>query len=764
MYVRSIFVCILCCCVLSWTLTACPKVPVVPEEKRSHDSGPLKEHKPPTENKIDASNPPYGLTQRVKNTSCLFKGRPDALTSMKLVSAFPNLRFNRGLFLTHAGGDNQRLFVVEQGGRVHMFANHSSVKQSEVKVFLDIRDRVSRDNNEEGLLGFAFHPNYANNGYMYVYYSAAAPRRSIISRFTRKPGTVQVDPSTEHKILEIRQPYGNHNGGMLAFGPDGYLYISVGDGGAAGDPHGHGQNLSTLLGSILRIDINRKDSGLNYAVPKDNPFVDKAGARKEIWAYGLRNVWRMSFDRDTGHLWAGDVGQRAWEEIDRIVRGGNYGWKAMEGKHCYDPQTNCKKPGMIEPIVEHPRNEARSITGGYVYRGKKLKTLKGAYIYADFVTGIVWALRHDGRKLLEHKQIVQSNKKIASFGEDASGELYILTFEGEIYHLQEQSGGQPNTFPLLLSQTGCFKTLQPLVPADGVIPYDVQVPLWSDHLDKTRWFALPGDQKIIFTQKDGWNFPDGSVAIKHFAYNATKGDPSTRYNVETRFLIKSQGEWRGYTYRWDSSQKDASLTTSRRNVDIRQKRADGTFLNFTHIIPSSTDCMYCHSQEAGRVLGLETAQMNRSFDYKNATDNQLRTLEHIGIFTKKLPLKHTSLPKLAPLHSTQVSLETRVRSYLHANCSFCHRPGSQHYGDIDLRYSTPLKKTNICDRKPLEGHLGLSDPRVVAPQKPQKSILLLRMSRRASSTGQMPPIGSVLKDQKALVFIQQWIQELKTCP
>lgn len=368
---------------------------------------------------------------------------PGDLPRARLSPVFVGLNFRRPIFLTHAGDGTDRLFVVEQGGKIKVFKNEREVAES--TVFLDVASKVYRGHNEEGLLALAFHPDYAENGEFFVYYSAGNPRRGVLSRFTVSTDDPNVaDPASETVVLEVPQPWGNHNGCDLAFGPDGYLYMSLGDGGSANDPLKSGQDLTTLLGTILRLDIDTRSADRQYAVPDDNPFVEYDAARPEIYAYGLRNVWRMSFDRETGDLWAGDVGQNRWEEIDLIVAGGNYGWDLREGAHPHRKgETDVT---LIDPVVEHPRKEAWSITGGYVYRGTKQPGFVGAYIYGDYVTNRFWALRHDGESLTAHREIIgpKEGTFVASFGEDEAGELYVLGFErydgrkGTIYRLIER--------------------------------------------------------------------------------------------------------------------------------------------------------------------------------------------------------------------------------------------------------------------------------------------------------------------------------------
>jgi len=354
------------------------------------------------------------------------------LPSVSLSPAFPRLDFVRPVQLANASDGSDRIFVVEQIGRIRVFKNDNSV--TEAKTFLDINEKVlapPRGNNEEGLLALAFHPKYKENGRLFVYYSAARPRRGVLAEFAvSKDDPDVVDPASEKVILEVEQPYGNHNGSSINFGPDGMLYYSLGDGGWANDPHDNGQNLGTLLGSILRIDIDKQDEGKAYAIPADNPFVDREGARGEIWALGLRNVWRMAFDPKTGDLWAADVGQNAWEEVDLIVKGGNYGWNIREGAHPFKDGSPTTEP-MIDPIVEYPRNKGISVTGGPVYRGTAIAGLEGAYVYGDYVSGKIWAVRHKNGTMSEHREILRSDdrKYIASFGEDESGEMYICAFD-----------------------------------------------------------------------------------------------------------------------------------------------------------------------------------------------------------------------------------------------------------------------------------------------------------------------------------------------
>lgn len=364
-----------------------------------------------------------------------------ALPALELERVFPALTFERPVLLTHAGDGSGQVYVVEQHGVIHRI---DPATPERTDVFLDISPRVSRRGNEEGLLGLAFDPGFGENGRFYVYYSAASPRRSVLSRFETGSGGLG-DPASESVLLEVPQPFSNHNGGMIEFGPDGMLYVALGDGGSAGDPQRHGQDLGTLLGSILRIDVAPEGSA-PYAIPADNPFVGQSGARGEIWAYGLRNAWRFSFDRETGDLWTGDVGQNALEEVDVVRRGGNYGWNVMEGSRCFR-SSSCNADDFEPPVAEYGREMGCSITGGYVYRGARLPDLRGVYLYADFCSGRIWGLRYDGERVTEQGQLARAEFQIPSFGEDEAGEVYVLGFDGGIYGFAGPPGTAPQPTP-----------------------------------------------------------------------------------------------------------------------------------------------------------------------------------------------------------------------------------------------------------------------------------------------------------------------------
>lgn len=379
-----------------------------------------------------------------------------ALPTVTLREAYPALTVDRPMWMTEAPDGSGRMFILEQAGRIVMVRKGGD--GADAKEFLNIMDRKPYDSNAEGLLGLAFHPQFRTNGLFYVYYNQQNPRRGVFSEFkVAAENSNRADLASERILLQVPLSSTSNHGGQVSFGPDGFLYLAIGEGSAGNDPENNGQNTASLLAKILRIDVNtRSPSGtgenrkeLPYGFPTDNPFAgepDKYGVRKEIWALGLRNVWRFGWDRETGELWAGDVGQDDWEEIDLIVKGGNYGWCVREGEHAFKPGP--EGAHYIEPILEYPHRPDQlakaqfpahapglSVTGGYVYRGRQFPALRGVYFYADYALGTIYGLRYRDGKVIEQGTLLAQPKNIVSFAEDSDGELYMLTMDGKIYHI-----------------------------------------------------------------------------------------------------------------------------------------------------------------------------------------------------------------------------------------------------------------------------------------------------------------------------------------
>ncbi|MHC4549082.1 MAG: PQQ-dependent sugar dehydrogenase [Planctomycetota bacterium] len=695
--------------------------------------------------------PAFGLTERVEVTGLRFPLAPPAPGPVQFVDAFANLSLPGGflaLFLTAPRDGSDRIFVVDRAGRIAVFPNTATATSA--TTFLDLRGQVVTD-GEMGLLGLAFDPQYALNGYFYVHYNRGGPRRSVISRFRVSASDPDLaDAASEIVLLEVPQPHGNHNGGMIAFGPDDLLYTSLGDGGIGGDPDGNGQDRTNLLGTVIRIDPH---GGTPYSIPGDNPFVGAGGGvREEIYAYGFRNPWRFSFDRGTGDLWLGDVGVGSREEIDVVFKGGNYGWNVFEGNLSYENPTGLPPSQFEAPVHDYGRAVGGCVIGGYVYRGSRAPALVGAYVYADCNSAAIRALTYDGNAVTSDTPI-GTLSSVFSFGEDEQGELYAVRYGGSFHRLQEGSGGGQE-IPSLLSDTGLFRDTTNLVPAPGLIEYDVNSPLWSDGARKRRWIALPGDARIGFSANGPWVFPVGTVLVKHFELDLA---PTQVQRLETRVLVHENAGWAGYTYRWNFLQTDATLLADAESqtYSVEDPAAPGGRRDQTWDFPSRAQCLMCHTEAAGHVLGVRTRQLNRDFAFPARDDNQLRAWNHIRLFDLDIgeASAYDALPH--PADDTQ-PLAARARSYLDVNCAPCHQPGSPTAMGIDLRYAVALRDTNLVDVRP-QTDLGLPDAFRIKSGVKESSVSWERLRRL--DTARMPPLGSNLVHDDAVALVGAWIDQ-----
>jgi uncharacterized repeat protein (TIGR03806 family) len=551
---------------------------------------------------------------------------------------------------------------------------------------------------------------------------------------TSADGGATLSPDTQKILIQLDDPFSNHNGGHLAFGPDRMLYIGIGDGGSGGDPLGNGQNLDVLFAKLLRIDPSAGDP---YGIPPTNPFA-AGGGRPEIYAYGLRNPWKFSFDKLTGDLWLADVGQDKHEEVDRVVLGGNYGWSIREGKHCFGTPT-CSTEGLIDPVVDYPRDQGISVTGGYVYRGTKIPALVGKFVYGDFGSGNIWGV--DTRGASSNALITPTDLKISSFGQDPDGELYVVDYatgKVKVFGPGTQSAVASGTH---LSETGCLDTATPDRAPPGAIAYDVNSPLWSDGAQKARWLFVAEGQKIKVAPDGDFDVPPGSTAVKTFTVGGKK--------LETRLFVHyDDGDWGAFSYEWDDNQKDATLTDGAKTKDLP---GGGQWY-----FPTRGECFTCHTPAAGFTLGLEARQLDR--DDPIAKDN---VLAHFASALAS-PVAHGAFPPLRAADTEGASNEDRARGYLHANCSMCHREGGgAGAATLDLRVDHPLGATNLCNA-PQAGDLGVAGARIVTPGKPESSILALRL--RALDQNRMPPLATRVVDDAGVSAIETWIRELAACP
>ncbi len=711
-----------------------------------------------------------GLNVRPASLACVAPALPATQENavVGLTQIFSNLVLDRPVALLQAPGNDARWYLVEQGGRVMSFTRGSDDSAQNLTTFTQFPANQIQTNGEAGLLGMAFHPEFATNRQVFLSYTrpgTVSPLISRVSRFITTPDATALNPGiAEEVLLAQEQPYLNHNGGHIAFGADGYLYIGLGDGGSGNDPLGNAQDRSNLLGALLRIDVDRRDDvrGTAYAIPADNPYADAAncddpeGCRAEIFAYGFRNPWRWSFDREKQALatiFLGDVGQEQWEEINQVQSGGNYGWNVVEGNQCLDVM-NCETSGLIAPLVAYSHaNNACSVTGGYVYRGTAIPALQGQYLYADYCNGRISRVTYDAQGQAEPALLIASGLTISSFAQDAEGELYVLDHAaGRVFQLVEAAapiaGGG---FPENLADTGCVNPLQPQEPAQDMIPYDVNGAFYSDGALKQRWMAIPGNGQITISADGDWQLPVGSVLMKHFRVAGQL--------IETRLFARhGNGVWAGYSYEWNDSQTAATRVSGGKTRRIGQQE---------WIFPHSAECLQCHTEVAGWTLGLETAQMNRSIFYPDTgrTANQLSTYDAIGLFVRPLTLAPSALDSLEPLAvSGQVPADpqAQARSYLHVNCAQCHRPGGPTPVDMDLRYATELVAMNICNQPVSHSTLGISGVRRLVPGEADKSMLLQRVMRRDAHG--MPPLGSHIPDSFGVSLLRDWITGLSACP
>ena len=714
----------------------------------------------------EAADKPYGIERRIPLTTSRVVGSPDPAPPFRSVRAFPNLKLNLPIAVVRQPGA-ELLWLIQQpksGAPAVICRVADQPDASEFETLLTLHDAA---------YDIVFHPKFAENGYVYIGCNGASspaegsdkpgPKMTRVVRYTvDRKAPFAVDANSRTTIIEWASD--GHNGGAITFGHDGMMYVTSGDGTSDSDTNLKGQGLDHLLAKVLRIDVDHHEPDKTYSVPKDNPFVDRPGARPETWAYGLRNPWRMTTDAKTGHIWVGNNGQDLWEQVYFVRKGDNYGWSVMEGGHPFYLNREAGPTPFVKPASEHHHSEARSLTGGVVYYGEKFPELRGAYIYGDYSTGKIWAVRHDGRELTSRREIADTPLAITGFGLDSRGELLICDHrgneEGAFYTLETIPPGPPTPpFPRKLSETGLFKSVAGHVVEPALVPYSVNSPLWSDGAHKERYIALPGaDSQIDMSGNRGWNFPNGAVLVKSFALDMVAGDAKSRRWIETRLMVRQDNEWVGYSYEWNAEQTDATLVESP-GVDREFKLRDGAGeRKLAWHYPSRAECMVCHSRAANYVLGLSTAQMNKEHDYGGVKDNQLRTLAHIGM-VKPLAQPLEKYAKMADPYDATAPLESRVRAYLHANCSHCHVEAGGGNAQMSLDYSTPLDKTKLIGVKPLHHSLDVADPRIVEPGQPDRSVLLRRISRRGPN--QMPPLASNVLDEPAVKLLRDWIESLK---
>ena len=689
---------------------------------------------------------------RVVWTTSKITGSPEPPPPVRAERAFPKLNFVRPLALVPFPG-GKRYVLVEEKGLLYTFRNEPSVEKPDLFIDLpkEIRgwEKVELARGVKQSLAFVFDPEFQKNRLCYVVYvlgskekKRAVPQGSRLSRFrVTDADPPRIDPHSEEILLTWLAE--GHNGCDLHFGNDGYLYISTGDGEVPSPPDQlrTGQDISDLLSSILRIDVHRAADGKPYAIPPDNPFVGVANARPEVWCYGFRNPWRMSFDRKTGQLWVGDVGWERWEMIIAAQKGANYGWSVMEGLEPCLPDAKRGPTPIVPPAHVLPHTVAASVTGGYVYRGTKLKGLEGWYIYGDWETRRVFANPVQGATLGNRIDAARTSARIVAFAEDPDGELLIVDYEGGGLHrlLPNEAGTRNADFPRSISATGLFSDVAAQAPAPGVFPYEIHAPAWMDGAVGRRWLAIPSRERIQLINKNtDWPkesiWPKDSVVAKTLSLEKRK--------LETQILHFDGLSWNGYTYVWNEAQTDAALAP-----------AEGTEIDLgggrKWKVLGRAACLTCHNPWQGYALTINAAQMEPS---------ALRAFQGWDILPAKMA---PSRPLVDPVDE-RAPLDDRARSYLATNCGHCHRFGGGGAAKIILPHETPLAETNVDGVRPTLGSFELTDPYIVCGRDPSRSALLFRMAKLGQ--GRMPHIGSDAVDEAGVRLIRRWIASLKEAP
>jgi glucose/arabinose dehydrogenase len=742
---------------------------------------------------LSATAQPFGLTNRVANTTLQMPPTIPVL-GFTTTNAFPGLVLNTPYGVATPPGETNRLFIFEKAGRIVVITNLANPVRT---VFLDITDRVLSAANEEGLYGLAFHPGYATNRIFCVTYTCNSKSTNLdhsvntglhdrVSMFKTSTTNANVAlPSSEVVLINQYDEDSSHQAGDAHFGPDGYLYVSLGDEGSGYDTYQNAQRIDKdFFSGIIRIDVDKRAGNLkpnmhpasstNYSIPNDNPFihttnfngitVNSNNVRSEFYAIGMRNPWRFSFNQLNGDLLVADVGQERWEELNRVVKGGNYGWAYREG---YDigPKWDIVVPGFTnwnDPILSYPHGteayQGDSIIGGVVCTNPALPQINGAYIFGDFIIGNIWMLRYASTNVTQWDRIT-TEPFPSSFGNDPStGDVLIVKhLDNVIKRIVYVTNTTLPQLPATLADTGAFSDVANLIPNPGVIPYNVNAPFWSDNTQKTRWFSLPDtNTTITFNADANWTFPAGAVWVKHFELAMTNGVASSNRRIETRFLVKNTNGVYGVTYRWGGSTTNATLVPDE-GLDESFVISDAGILR-TQIwhYPARNECIICHTTAGGQALGFNTAQLNLNFTYGEVTDNQIRAMNHAGYFSTDVTNINT-LRALVDPSSTNYSLDYRVHSYLAANCVYCHQSNAPAAGNWDARINVPIWKAGIIDGA-LENNFFISGNRIIAPGSLEFSILLKRVS--SLDYIRMPPLASRMVNMSASNVLAAWILNL----
>jgi len=703
---------------------------------------------PPESSPESGGLPPIAIVPRRANASCL--AGPAPVEPVRLQRWFERVPLDSLVAMRQQpGASDAPFYLLEKKGRVLALPPRSDAGPDDAIVALRLSPHTLI---ESGLTDIAFHPDHERNRLAYLGYVAELSGGGIafrLSEFRRAENGVAL--GEERILLEMPKDNPEHVGGALAFGGDGYLYVSIGDDGnnLDGDPNPQrAQDPNAFNGKILRLDVNVRSALRPYGIPADNPIFE-GGEPNEVWAMGFRNPWRIAFDSaDPETLWVSNVGERRFEEIDRVRAGGNHGWPICEG--ACDPSDE----RFVDPLHSYPNQGGAAVVGGAVYRGSDLPTLRGHYVFADYVAQELRALDPalSPNEPGQVRTLARTPFPISGVTQGNDGELYAVGFSpGSVYRLARNANQDAVEPAARLSDTGCFASLTggDPVPADGVWDYAVAQRFWSDGAAKRRQLALPGDAVIGTADVTDWALPEGGVAIKHFYWKDAI--------FETRFLSHHEGgAWSGHTYAWDESGDDATLV----EAGGMKRTLDGLEWEY----PSRGDCLRCHTDQAGHTLSLEARQLNVTLPDGHA---QIERLGQEGYLDTGSPERPAPFPSVSALSDEALPLEHRAASWLHVNCSSCHRgEGSAGRAGWDARFDTSFAEKGLCGKTPFE---AVGDApfqlieQLVAPQDHALSTLWLRAAARDGQI-QMPPVGSGVQDPVGARLLADWIDAIAACP
>ena len=694
-------------------------------------------------------------------TTSKVRGTPDPPPPLTIEQVYQDIALQEPTEMIRVPGTN-RWIVTEVRGRLHSFSKGSNREPREAINLRDVQPRATQT------YGIVFHPEFPKKPWCYIAYSSE-PKSLTGTRLSRfrvqDTSWPIIDPESETVLAKWNSE--GHSGGSLHFGSDGYLYVSVGDGQNPNPPDrlDTGQDLSDFEASILRIDVDHPSGDLPYSIPKDNPFVGQQGIRGEIWAYGFRNPWKMAFDPVSDTLWTGDVGWEMMEMVYRVDRGANYGWSVMEGSQVVKENGRRTSTPITPPIVEHTHLEARSITGGYFWYSDRLPELKGAYLYGDWMTGKIWALKHDGQQVTWHQEIADTDLRVICFALDDDGEVLVVGYDGTVHRLVPNTAQAASAdFPRKLSEAGLFESTEGEVPAEGVVEYEINAHHWADHTSSRQWLAVPDSGQLDIYDQSDWKtgqveghfvFPHDTVLAKTIYYHDDPHDFGSVRRLETQLLHRNGDDWNAYNYVWNEEQTDAILQDNvgfDREILLVDPRRPSTTQKQTWHHASRDECLLCHIWSASTVHGFKLDQLNRV--PAGSVSNQLDRLSDLGLFAAKVS-------KLGPAISpedTSASLHARARSYLHMNCAHCHRRGGGGTAPFELVGDLALEQLNVVDVPPSQGDFGLKAASVVASGNPYHSVLMYRLVK--NGRGHMPQFGPSLIDDSGVILIRDWIESL----